>query len=87
MEVATQFFDRKEQANRQNVHIVLIRDNDELRQRANRMDIGDDVFIHGFLSSTYERNQEGQSRLVYRIRPRELIFCQKPANLVRNGRS
>lgn len=58
------------------MHQVMIKDNDNMRQQANSLDAGTGVLIHGSLNSNFVRDEEGKSRIMYYIRPRQLIVSQ-----------
>lgn len=70
------WLNRKEQRYKSNLHDVVIKKDDEIRQRANRMDAGASVLIHGYLKSEHIRNQNGSMRISSYIRPTKLIVCQ-----------
>lgn len=53
-----------------------------MRQKAIGLEIGTDVFIHGFLKTEHTRTEDEKLRGMYYIRPRKLIITQKTTNNV-----
>lgn len=67
---------RREQNYKKNLHQVMVMEDDEIQQRAIRLDIGAGVYIHGCLKTEHVRKQNAILRLMYYIRPSKLIVCQ-----------
>lgn len=72
---------RKEQRYKKNLHQVMIMEDDEFQQRANRLDVGAGVYIHGYLKTESVCKESAILRLMYYIRPSKLIICKPTTNI------
>lgn len=68
---------RKEQVYKRRLHQILIKYDENMRQRANCIDVGANVFIHGFLKSESVRNKDEKLRSMYYIRPTKLVVIEQ----------
>lgn len=55
----------------------MIKDDDNMRQRAGSIDVGTNVFIHGFLKTESARTTDEKVRSMYLIRPTKLVVSQQ----------
>lgn len=75
---------RKEREYKSNLHELMVKDDDEMRERANRMTVGNFIAVHGFLKIQQVRNENGKHRGRYLVLPRRLIACQLPSQTAAN---
>lgn len=75
---------RIKQENKNNLHTVMVRDDDEMRERANRLTAGDFIGVHGFLKLRHVRHEDGKYRGKYLVLPRGLVVCQLASQTASN---
>lgn len=79
--IQSNILNRKDQQYRRRLHQVLIKGNDQMRERASTLEVGVMVSIHGFLKTESARIKDDKHRSVYYICAEKLIVNQPKAAL------